>query len=544
MVFSSPIFLFLFLPVVLAVYALLPGLRAKNYWLLLMSLVFYAWGEVLFIFLLLASTLMNYFLGLWVDRSEDTGRRKLAVAVAVCANIGLLCFFKYADFFVATINSILRLTSAAPFPQPNIPLPIGISFFTFHALSYMIDIYRRKWKAAASPKDVALYIFFFPQLIAGPILRWNAIAPQLAERTMSRDDFAEGIRRFVGGLAKKMLIANSLALPADQIFALSANELSPVTAWFGLLCYTLQIYFDFSGYSDMAVGMGKMFGFKFLENFNFLYLAQSVREFWQRWHMSLMSWFRDYLYIPLGGSRVSNARTNLNLLIVFVLCGLWHGAGWTYIVFGFYQAFFVILERTPFGAWQGKLPRPARHFYAMFVFVMSLVIFRSRSERTWSTCALRPEPSSSMCPLRSAISPLVAGAFGSSIRVSLHCTTNVPTPHNGTEGRSPGAPPACTYNGGESDVRPIHCHQRHLHGGCYRTNPVLLDARAGFRLRHPDGAVQPGVPAPAGPGRRAGVQPRRRQRRAGAVRRLGTCAEWRGAGPGAAGGRHPAFCRA
>ena len=377
MVFSSPIFLFLFLPVVLAVYALLPGLRAKNYWLLLMSLVFYAWGEVLFIFLLLASTLMNYFLGLWVDRSEDTGRRKLAVAVAVCANIGLLCFFKYADFFVATINSILRLAGAAPFPQPNIPLPIGISFFTFHALSYMIDIYRRKWKAAASPKDVALYIFFFPQLIAGPILRWNAIAPQLAERTMSRDDFAEGIRRFVGGLAKKMLIANSLALPADQIFALSANELSPMTAWFGLLCYTLQIYFDFSGYSDMAVGMGKMFGFKFLENFNFPYLAQSVREFWQRWHMSLMSWFRDYLYIPLGGSRVSNARTNLNLLIVFVLCGLWHGAGWTYIVFGFYQAFFVILERTRFGTWQGKLPRPARHFYAMFVFVMSLVIFRS-----------------------------------------------------------------------------------------------------------------------------------------------------------------------
>src|ERR1035437_8419774 len=210
MVFSSPIFLFLFLPVVLAVYTLLPGIRAKNSWLLLMSLVFYAWGEVIFIFLLLASTLMNYFLGLWVDRSEDPGRRKLAVAVAVCANLGLLCFFKYADFFVATLNSVLRLAGASPFPQPNIPLPIGISFFTFHALSYMVDIYRRKWKAAVSPKDVALYIFFFPQLIAGPILRWNAIAPQLVERTMSRDKFAEGIRRFVGGLTKKMLIANSL----------------------------------------------------------------------------------------------------------------------------------------------------------------------------------------------------------------------------------------------------------------------------------------------------------------------------------------------
>jgi alginate O-acetyltransferase complex protein AlgI len=376
MVFSSPIFLFLFLPVVLTVYALLPGLRAKNFWLLLMSLVFYAWGEVIFIFLLLASTLMNYFLGLWVDRSADMGRRKLACGVAVAANVGLLAFFKYADFAVLTLNSLLHLFGALPFPQPHILLPIGISFFTFHAISYVVDIYRRKWPAAADPKDVALYIFFFPQLIAGPILRWNAIAPQLVERTMSRDNFAEGVRRFVGGLGKKMIIANSLAVPADQIFALSADQLSAPTAWFGIICYTLQIYFDFSGYSDMAVGMGKMFGFKFLENFNFPYLAQSIREFWQRWHISLMTWFRDYLYIPLGGSRVSNARTNLNLLIVFVLCGFWHGAGWTYIVFGFYQAFFVVMERTRFGIWLEKLPRPARHVYAMFVFVMSLVIFR------------------------------------------------------------------------------------------------------------------------------------------------------------------------
>ena len=261
MVFSSPIFLFLFLPVVLTVYALLPGTKAKNLWLLLTSLVFYAWGEVIFIFLLLASTLINYFLGLWVDRSEDTRRRKLAVTVAVCANIGLLAFFKYADFVVATLNSVLHLAGIKPFPQPHIPLPVGISFFTFHALSYVIDIYRRKWKAARDPKDTALYIFFVPQLIAGPILRWNAIAPQLLERTISRENFAEGIRRFVGGLAKKMIIANAVAVPADQIFALSPNELSAPVAWFGILCYTLQIYFDFSGYSDMAVGMGKMFGF-------------------------------------------------------------------------------------------------------------------------------------------------------------------------------------------------------------------------------------------------------------------------------------------
>jgi alginate O-acetyltransferase complex protein AlgI len=377
MVFSSPIFLFLFLPVVLTVYALLRGNKARNNWLLLMSLVFYAWGEVVFIFLLLGSTLVNYYLGRWVDRHEEVNRRKVAVGVGVAFNVGLLAFFKYADFVVNTLNSVMHLAGMAPFPQPHIPLPIGISFFTFHAISYVVDIYRRKWPAATDIRDTALYIFFFPQLIAGPILRWSAIAPQLIQRHMSRDMFAEGVRRFVGGLSKKMIIANALALPADQIFALSPNELSAPVAWFGIICYTLQIYFDFSGYSDMAVGMGKMFGFKFLENFNFPYLAQSIRDFWQRWHISLSTWFRDYLYIPMGGNRVSESRNYFNLLVVFFLCGLWHGAGWTYIIFGFYQAFFVILERTRFGTWQSRLPRPARHVYAMFVFVMSLVIFRS-----------------------------------------------------------------------------------------------------------------------------------------------------------------------
>ena len=379
MVFSSPIFLFFFLPVVLTVYALMPGIRAKNIWLLLVSLVFYAWGEVLFIFLLLASTMMNYCFGLWVDRNEDTRRRKLAVGVAVAANIGLLAFFKYADFLVATLNSLLQTGGIALIHPPHIPLPIGISFFTFHALSYVIDIYRRKWRAAKDPKDVALYIFFFPQLIAGPILRWNAIAPQLVERTMGRDQFAEGIRRFVGGLAKKMMIANAVAVPADQIFALPANELAAGTAWVGILCYTLQIYFDFSGYSDMAVGMGKMFGFQFLENFNFPYTAQSIRDFWRRWHMSLSMWFRDYLYIPLGGNRVSEARNKLNLVIVFFLCGLWHGASWTFVVWGLFHGFFLVLERTRLGSWQGMLPRPARHLYAIFIVMMGWVLFRSNT---------------------------------------------------------------------------------------------------------------------------------------------------------------------
>ena len=371
--------MFLFLPTVLTVHVLLPGTKIRNIWLLLMSLAFYAWGQVDFILLLLASTLMNYSLGWWVDRSENTVNRKLAVAVAVFVNIGILAFFKYADFAVHLLNSALNLAGIAPIHAPHIPLPIGISFFTFHALSYVIDVYRRKWKAATNPKDVALYIFFFPQLIAGPILRWSSIGPQLLQRTVSRDVFADGIRRFVGGLAKKMIIANAVAVPADQIFSLSANELSTPVAWFGVLCYTLQIYFDFSGYSDMAIGMGKMFGFEFLENFQFPYLAQSIRDFWRRWHISLATWFRDYLYIPLGGNRISEGRTCFNLLVVFFLCGLWHGASLTFIVWGLYHGFFLVLERTRFGELQAKLPRPLRHLYMIFVVMMGWVIFRANT---------------------------------------------------------------------------------------------------------------------------------------------------------------------
>ncbi len=379
MLFSSPIFLFLFLPIVLTAYVLLPGIKIRNFWLLLMSLVFYAWGQIDFILLLLASTLVNYGLGLWVDHSESIARRKFAIAAAVFVNVGLLAFFKYADFVVGLLNSGLNLAGIAPIHAPHIPLPIGISFFTFHALSYVIDVYRRKWKAATDPKDVALYIFFFPQLIAGPILRWSAIGPQLLRRRVSRDVFADGIRRFVGGLAKKTLIANTVALPADQIFSLPANELSMPVAWFGILCYTLQIYFDFSGYSDMAIGMGKMFGFEFLENFQFPYIAQSIRDFWRRWHISLTTWFRDYLYIPLGGNRVSEARTYLNLMGVFFLCGLWHGASWTFVAWGLYHGFFLVLERTRLGSLQEKLSQSLRHLYTIFVVMMGWVIFRANT---------------------------------------------------------------------------------------------------------------------------------------------------------------------
>ena len=379
MVFSSPIFVFLFLPVVLTVNLLLPGVKARNLWLLLMSLVFYAWGQIDFIPLLLVSTLVNYGLGLWLDRSENTTNRKLIVALAVFINLGVLAFFKYANFAVRLLDSLFSLAGVTPIRVPHIVLPIGISFFTFHALSYIIDVYRRKWRSATDPKDVALYIFFFPQLIAGPILRWSSIGPQLRQRTVSRDVFAEGVRRFVGSLAKKMLIANSVAAPADQIFALSASELSTPDAWFGILCYTLQIYFDFSGYSDMAVGLGKMFGFTFMENFNFPYLAQSLRDFWRRWHISLTTWFRDYLYIPLGGNRISPGRTYLNLVTVFFLCGLWHGASLTFVVWGLYHGFFLALERTRWGAWQAKLPQVVRHFYTILAVMMGWVLFRANT---------------------------------------------------------------------------------------------------------------------------------------------------------------------
>ena len=320
---------------------------------------------------------MNYFLGLWVDHSHDPKRRKFVVALAVVLNVGILAFFKYADFTFENLNAVLAIFHFGSLPLPNVLLPIGISFFTFHALSYVIDVYRRKWKAAKNPADVALYIFFFPQMIAGPILRWSAIAPQLAKRVITRAGFVEGIRRFIGGLAKKMIVANVVAIPVRDIFDLSSTELTTPVAWFAVLCYTLQIYFDFSGYSDMAVGLGKMFGFEFIENFNFPYISQSIKEFWRRWHISLSTWFRDYLYIPLGGNRCSKMRNYFNLIIVFFLCGLWHGATWPFVIWGLYHGLFLLLEKTRFGILVDKMPRPFRHVYAVLVIMCGWVLFRS-----------------------------------------------------------------------------------------------------------------------------------------------------------------------
>lgn len=376
MVFSSPIFLFLFLPITLAGYFLLPK-RWRNLWLLATSLLFYGWGEPKFVVVMLASIIINFLLALWIDRFPDPGRRRLPLAAAVIANIGLLAFFKYAEFSADNLNTVLAELHVQPLPVPSIALPIGISFFTFHALSYVIDVYRRTVPVQRNPFKIGLYIALFSQLIAGPIIRYHDVARQLDERNVTRHDFAYGVERFIIGLGKKVLIANSLAGPADLIFSIPGDQLTLPVAWLGLACYTLQIYFDFSGYSDMAIGLGRMFGFHFLENFNYPYISQSLTEFWRRWHISLSNWFRDYLYIPLGGNRVAPWRVYLNLVIVFFLCGLWHGASWTFVFWGLFHGAFLVSERIGLARRIASWRAPLRHAYLVLVVMVSWVFFRS-----------------------------------------------------------------------------------------------------------------------------------------------------------------------
>jgi len=377
MVFSSTFFLFAFLPVVLLVHFLLPGVRARNAWLLAVSLFFYAWGELGYVAVLLASIAMNHVFGLMVaSRRGKAGARNI-VAVAIAANLALLGFFKYANFLVDSAAPVFTAIGlAAPQLQP-IHLPIGISFFTFQALTYVIDIHRGDADVQRNPFRVALYISLFPQLVAGPIVRYQQVAAQLTERRTRQGDVAEGVRRFVIGLARKVLVANTLAVHADAIFATPAGELPAAVAWLGLACYAGQIYFDFAGYSDMAIGLGRIFGFSFPENFAAPYAADSLRSFWRRWHMSLSTWFRDYLYLPLGGNRGSALRTQANLLTVFLLCGLWHGASWNFVIWGLLHGFFLSLERGRFGRALGRAPGLVRHVYTLLVVTLAWVFFRT-----------------------------------------------------------------------------------------------------------------------------------------------------------------------
>ena len=339
MLFSSLIFIFLFLPLVLCVYYISPKI-IKNYVLLFFSLIFYAWGEPKFILAMLLSIILNYFFALLI--SNYSGRndlRKFVLILSIIFNLGLMFIFKYLNFTISNINTLFGMKI---FVQTHVLLPIGISFFTFQAMSYVIDVYKGNVIVQRNPFYVAMYISLFPQLIAGPIVRYSTIEKQINSRTVTLEDFSEGVRRFIVGLSKKVLLANTLAIVADKAFSADPASISTLFAWTGAIAYTFQIFFDFSGYSDMAIGLGAMFGFHFLENFDYPYTARSITDFWRRWHISLSSWFRDYVYFPMGGSRVnSRARLVFNLLIVWLLTGVWHGASWNFIVWGLF--YFVIL---------------------------------------------------------------------------------------------------------------------------------------------------------------------------------------------------------
>lgn len=369
MVFSSAISLFFFVPIVFLLDRRLSNVDAKNTWLLLASLVFYSFGQVYYLPLLLLSVALNYVCG----RLAAGKYAKLGVTLAVIGGIGLLAVFKYADFTISTVNALCGLH----LPLTGIALPIGISFFTFQGLSYVIDVYREPKMVSHSFKKVLLYIAFFPQLIAGPIVKYHDVEQEIDSRRTTPQETALGIRRFICGLSKKLLLSNALGQMADTVFALPAGEIGMLAGWTGAICYTLQIYFDFSGYSDMAIGLGRMFGFHFRENFNYPYTATTIKEFWRRWHISLSGWFRDYLYIPLGGNRKGNARTWLNRFLVFFATGLWHGASWTFVLWGLWHGLFSVLEdcgAIPVDKLKGKR---IGQLYTLLVVVLGFTLFRA-----------------------------------------------------------------------------------------------------------------------------------------------------------------------
>jgi len=376
MLFSSPTFLFIFLPAVLGLYALVRR-EGRNALLLAASLLFYCWGEGGYVFVLLFCTAFNYGMGRWLGRTSGPRASKAVLALAVAGNLALLVAFKYSNFLVDNLNPWLSAAGLRPVFLPPVHLPLGISFFTFQALSYVMDVYRREAPPQKSLLTFALYKTLFPQLIAGPIVRYKDVADELTRRSVRREDLAAGVKRFVVGLGKKMLLANTLAVAADGVFSTSAAGLTPALAWLGIVCYTLQIYFDFSGYSDMAIGLGRLFGFHFLENFRHPYAATSLTDFWRRWHISLSTWFRDYLYIPLGGNRGGRWRTCLNLTAVFALCGLWHGASWNFLVWGLFHGAFLVAERLGLGRVLERVWRPIRHAYLLLAVMAGWVFFRA-----------------------------------------------------------------------------------------------------------------------------------------------------------------------
>src|SRR3954453_6024185 len=370
MVFSSPVFLFYFLPFFLICYLLLPQ---KNFILLIFSLFFYAWGEGLYVLLMIASGIGNFYLARSISQTSGQEQRRVLI-IGVALNLAGLVVFKYAGFLVETWNAIAPFARA---PVPRVHLPIGISFFTFHAISYLVDVYRGDFPAERKAVNVLLYIAMFPQLIAGPIVRFGTVRKEIHQRQVTIEKFALGIKFFIIGLGQKVLLANTLATPVDAIYKIPTENLDAAMAWLAAIGYSLQIFFDFVGYSNMAIGLGLMIGIYFPLNFNYPYMAQSITEFWRRWHITLSTWFRDYLYIPLGGNRAGPLRTYANLLAVFLLCGLWHGASWTFVVWGLYHGLFLVIERIGLGPALERIGREYRHVYALAVVTIGWVFFRA-----------------------------------------------------------------------------------------------------------------------------------------------------------------------
>lgn len=373
MLFSSITFLFIFLPLTLLLYYLVP-FRMKNYVMLAASLIFYAWGEPVYIILMILSIILNYFCGQDIYEKRDNARAmKMSLMFGVVMNLLILGFFKYYGLLMDTINAILPID----IPYRVLALPIGISFYTFQAMSYLIDVYRKEVKPQENVLYFALYISMFPQLIAGPIVRYIDIEEQLKERSINSTKFGEGAMYFIRGLAKKVVLANTFGSVYEQVAAMQMGSFSTLTAWVGAIAYAFQIYFDFGGYSDMAIGLGKMFGFEFLPNFNYPYIAKSITDFWRRWHISLSTWFREYVYIPLGGNRCTPSRHILNLLIVWMLTGLWHGAQWNFMFWGLYYGVILILEKYLWGSKIEKLPSAVQHIYSFVLVLFGWVFFFS-----------------------------------------------------------------------------------------------------------------------------------------------------------------------
>ncbi|AVP54836.1 alginate O-acetylation protein [Clostridium tetani] len=371
MVFSSLVFIFVFLPITLLTYYISPK-KLRNLILLIASLIFYAWGEPIYIFLMMFTTVFSYFSSLFIDKYKNRKGTSLALFIlSVMVNLGILCFFKYYGFFIDNINNLFSMNINVK----KLPLPVGISFYTFQTLSYVIDVYLEKVPVQKNIISFSTYVTMFPQLVAGPIVKYGDINKQLDNRKESLDKFGDGVSYFIRGLSKKVLLANNLGLLWTTVKATSFTEISIFSAWLGIIAFTLQIYFDFSGYSDMAIGLGKFFGFELMENFNYPYISRSVTEFWRRWHISLGSWFREYVYIPLGGNRTGAIRQYRNLFIVWFLTGFWHGSNWNFIIWGLYFGVFITLEKVFILKWLNKIPKFISHFYTLIILIVGWAIF-------------------------------------------------------------------------------------------------------------------------------------------------------------------------